>query len=715
MADPHEPRPDEAPSEESHQDRADGDVADDEAVEDTAATADQPAVQQSVERRALLELVALSGLVVAQPLLDITGRSPDFFLYHGAGAADIFLLVAALTVAPPLILWGIGALTRPLGRRTRTAVHMLTVGALLCALAVQLGKHLLPLRGWSLLLLAAVVAAAGLYAYRRWRASGQLLRFAAVGPPVFALLFVFASPTSALVLPSGSAIGGSARGDQHPPVVLLVLDELPLVSLLGSDGHIDAQRFPHFARLAAGSTWYRNATAVSGSTPYALPAMLTGRYPTGRDAPHYARYPNNLFTLLDSGYDVRASESISQLCPPGRCGSSPDAPRDGLTGLLRDSADLLVQLLSPTEVHRDPAESFREPTRREAGSGSAESGAAPPTDSKFRWDALGHNQPVRFSGFISGLRPAERPTLHFLHLLMPHTPWTYLSSGMRYEPPKNLVNDGDGWISLAYERYAAQLAYTDRLVGEMLRRLEETGLYDDALLVVTADHGLSFTPGAQGREAKQARRAPGEVLWVPLFVKEPGQRSGRIDDRNWEQVDLLPTIAAHLKVPVPWETDGVSALEPPRERADKRFYAEPGEPMTVPGAVFREVVSGAARPALPAPPHPDLSGRDTAELSVSEGGTATVTDAAAFDNVDPASGLVPALVCGTAPRAVPDGTPVAIALNGRIATVVRLVRPDGAGRRFCGLISEDAMFRPGANRLELFEVTSAKTLRRLRL
>ena len=31
-----------------------------------------------------LEILALCGLGIAQPLLEITGRSPDFFLFYGA-------------------------------------------------------------------------------------------------------------------------------------------------------------------------------------------------------------------------------------------------------------------------------------------------------------------------------------------------------------------------------------------------------------------------------------------------------------------------------------------------------------------------------------------------------------------------------------------------------------------------------------------------------
>ncbi|WP_329109959.1 sulfatase-like hydrolase/transferase [Micromonospora sp. NBC_01699] len=669
------------------------------------------------ELAALLEIVALCGLVVTQPLLDVTGRSPDFFLFYGAGPVEVLLLVAAFTVPLPLLVWAVGAFTRPVGPAVRAAVHTVSVGLLLAALAIQVGKHLLPWRGPTLVLVSLLVGTVGAYAHRRWRAAGQLLRIASVGPLVFVLLFVFASPASAVVLPAGRGSGpGAANGAaSHPPVVILVLDELPLVSLLGDDGRVDASRFPNFAALAGGSTWYRNATGVSGWTPYALPAMLTGRYPSSARAPHYSQYPDNLFTALGGTYDLRVQESISQLCPPSLCAERTAPASGGLPELLRESAGLLRQIALPVDVPDDPESSYREATRQEAQIEEQEEQPGP-TDPRFGWGALDANQPARFTRFLADLRPADKPTLHFLHLLMPHTPWSYLPSGIRYDSPPGVPNDGDGWVELARERHLLQLGYTDRLIGETLRTLRETGLYDDALVVVTADHGLSFTPGVQGRGRAAIDRSPGEVAWVPLFVKEPGQRDGRVDDRNWEHVDLLPTIADRAGVEVPWPVEGLVAPGARRERSEKRFHDQPTFPLLLPGDTFADVISGAARPALRAPPSPELVGRRVAELSVSDDRTGvSVTDRAAFDDVDPAGGRLPALVCGTVPASVRTGARIAVAVNGRIGAVVPVVDPDKRGRRFGALLSDESLFVPGANRLELFLVSDGQTLHRLHL
>ena len=62
-------------------------------------------------------------------------------------------------------------------------------------------------------------------------------------------------------------------------------------ALLDRDGNIDRAAFPNFAALADTATWFRNATAVGEMTAYALPAVLTGAYPSPR---HPAGWPPSI-------------------------------------------------------------------------------------------------------------------------------------------------------------------------------------------------------------------------------------------------------------------------------------------------------------------------------------------------------------------------------------------------------------------------------------
>jgi hypothetical protein len=681
---------------------------------------------------AFLELLALCGFVVVQPLLDVVGGSPDFFIFHGVTGAEIMLVVALFTLVPPAGLWALGALSGLAGDRFRTGVHLVTVGLLAVLFMIQLGKYTTSLRGAVLALLAGFAAVLVVAGYARYEAVRHLLRFAAVGPLVFVLLFAFGSPSSAVVFASGTpALGGDARVvGPAPPVVLVVLDELPLTSLLDADGSIDARRYPNFARLAGDSTWYRNASSVAGWTPYALPAMLSGVFPAEHVAPHYSRYPDNLFTLLGDAYRMETSESITELCPPWQCGDLTERSRGRLATVLADSSRLLGEILSPADPARDPGGDLLEPTLADQPGAQALASTLGP---EFRFDQTAVNQPVRFQQFLRALEQpatgsaAAPPTLHFLHLLLPHNPYRYLPSGMRY-PYVRMPVEGGWWGRLTLQRLELQLEYTDRLLGELLDTLERSGRYHDSLLVVTSDHGVSLDPAA-GKPRDGLRTVPWrelgpddagatESVWVPLFIKEPGQTSGVVDDRNWQHVDLLPTLADLIGVEVPWKVDGISWLREERTDPVKTFYSELDDVRELDGpALFARILAAPdAIPPLPPAPLPHLVGTAVSDYPVIDGPSGgEVDNADAFADVRPQDGVVPALVYGTVPAAVPEGTPLAIAVNGRIGAVA-LVMPGtgGSAHRFAGLVADETLFRAGENRLELFLVTGTGTaLRRL--
>ena len=694
-----------------------------EAAEDTPKP---PARRPSVARwelYALLEVAALCGLVVAQPVLDAIGRSPDFLVFHGAGPGQAIALALLVALVPPLALWAVTAAARPAGERVRAVTHAVLVGALVAVLAVEAGKESLPVRGVPLAVVAAAVGVAAGFAYARWAVLGQILRVAAVGPLVFVLLFAFASPAAGVVTGGAEDPAGSAAREvgPHPPITVILLDELPLMSLLDTAGRLDAARVPHFARFAAGSTWYRNATAVSPHTTYAVPSMLTGRFPSRVQAPHFSRYPDNLFTLLRGVYDVQAWETVTQLCPPRQCRERPGQARGGLPAMLSESASLLGKVASPYDSAENPTAGFQEATVADA-----RRDRPPESGVDFRMGRLGENQPARFTDFLATLprsaptagpsaapgAPAGRPALRFLHLLLPHSPWLYLSSGTRYDGPGDLPFDGRWWARLAYQRHLEQVEYADRLLGEALAALDRAGLYDDSLVVVTADHGDSFTEGVSGRDMDRAQRAAAEVAWVPLLVKEPGQRAGRVDDRNWQHVDLLPTLAGYAGMTVPWRVDGVSALGPPRPGGDKTFHQKPGQPWTMrTEAHLPTVLRGpAARPVLSDVPELALVGRAVADLPTDGpdgAGPVTVANRAEFDDVHPERHKLPALVDARLPAAIPDGTPVAIGLNGRIGAVALAVADKAGRRRVAGLITDESLFTRGANRLELYRVSGS--------
>ena len=661
---------------------------------------------------ALAELFALSGLVIAQPVLDVTGRSPDFFLFRRADRLDILLLVVAVTVLPALVIWTVevlaGLVTATLGRH----LHLVAVTGLLTLLAVEVVKKTTDLRGPRL---AAIASAAGLlggvlYVSRSW--PRLWLRYLTPAPLAFALLFLLVSPTSALVLP---AHAGTAPGPppvvaaaDRPPLVIILFDEFPLGSLLDSRGRIDGRVYPNIAALAGTSTWYRNATGVAGFTPWALPAMLTGNYPAKASAPSFTEYPDNLFTLFGRYYDVRAYETISQLCPPSQCPpAAGNQDQVGLGAVVGDSAQVLRQILQPYDTTFDPAFFVDRTDPQEAAA------------AQFRWKRIRGNQPSRFNDFLDGLRPSPRPTLHFLHLLLPHQPWRYLPSGSEYNYETFARAFGGGQtpaplVELAHQQHLLQVAYTDRLVGQVVDRLKAQGLWDKALVVMGADHGEGWALGEQQRVLGQ-RNVP-DLMWVPQLIKAPRQDRGVVDDRNWEQVDLLPTIADLAGVRVPWRTEGSSqAGRPTRLRREKWWYDVPGRREVRDGPSNWKVVlagetdtlvrgSEGVRGLYRSGPFADLVYRDPASVGPigGEAAAAVLDDERRYQRIEPGSGTVPALVSGRLASPPPAGAAVLAAVNGRIAGGSRLFpgRPGAPADRFA-MITPDFLWTAGDGRRQL--------------
>jgi Sulfatase len=693
---------------------------------------------------AFLELFVLAGFVVAQPLLDALGRSPEVLLFRQADARDITVLAVALVLVPPLVLAALEALAGLLGRRVRRRIHQVVVAVLLGLLGLELAKRLTPLHGPALVLLGGLAGLGGGLLYARVSSARRWLRWLWPAPIVFLLVFLLLSPAAdLLVSPRAQAASpGASRSGQLGPIVMVVMDEFPLRSLLDHTGRIDRRLYPNFARLSGESTWYRNATAVSGLTSSALPAMLTGRYPAEDRLPVASQYPSNLFTLLSRsyGYRLRVFEGTTQLCPPASC---PDAKRPGpdqglpgqnprirggLRGVLRNSATAWTRIASPRQRSQDPMASLEDSTADPAAGPSA---AADPA--RRAQLVKGYTRGVGLRSLLSSIRPVspDQRVLYYAHLLIPHQPWKYLPSGRTY-PERTLgpaPADGswpsEPWpVRSAHQRHLMQTAVADRMLGQLVERLRATGLYDRSLLVVTADHGMAFEPGQPGRASASSRTAP-DVLWVPLFIKRPGQRAGSATDVNWEHVDLLPTITTLMGVGTPWPVDGVPWADLSaggRTRTEKWFYPKPGDRQVLEGPANRAAALHGVTDRLLRPRdgylgwfrtarHADLVGRRVDELPVAgSGGTARVAGLDDYRHVDLASGTVPAQVAGRLVRAapgLPPRPPVAVAVNGVIGGVSETFASGDPRPTWFATMVPDSLMRQGGNRLQLFVLGGA--------
>jgi arylsulfatase len=113
---------------------------------------------------------------------------------------------------------------------------------------------------------------------------------------------------------------------------------------------------------------------------------------------------------------------------------------------------------------------------------------------------------------------------------------------------------GPGAAGRLADLYAAGIRQMDDGLARLLASLDEHGLLDDTLLVVTSDHGEEFL---EHGGVLHGRTQFDEVLRVPLVLSGPGLPRGRRVSEPVSLIDVLPTVLALLGVPAPEDLDGL--------------------------------------------------------------------------------------------------------------------------------------------------------------
>jgi hypothetical protein len=691
-------------------------------------------------------LAALWGLAVVQPTFALLTKGDNvsyFFASRRIAGLWFVAIVAGMVVIPPLILIAIEAVAGRFSPRARDLVHRYFMWGLFSLLALYALEYVLPGiakdKYGALVLLAAAGAAgaAATWLYSTREAIQSLLTVLSPAPLLSLALLLLFSPASGLVWGSATDQPVQAKASDVP-VVLVVFDELPVSTLMDGRGRIDRERFPNFARLARGSTWFRNTIAAADHTVQAIPSIFSGIEWKRGDVPVYKTDSRGIFRLLGQSHRVHAMEHATWLCPARICPvSTPPLTRglqvasalslvypnvivpDGLVTLLGIGKPDVGRTWGAGLSPHDPARSVHELRRDARGQ---------PSELNRHYDA-------QFEQFVKGIRPfrpGQGPApAHVLHSGAPHLPWVHLPQGKVYasarEPTPGQHAGGDQqWtpdrsiVELGWQRHVLQSRFTDRLLGELIDRLETRDLYDRSLIVVTADHGASFIPGGNRRYVSRANG--GDVALVPLFVKSPGQRQGRVVDAPARTTDVAPTIADELGAETPWQVDGTPASR--REESPDgavRIVGYGGTDLnTSPAALERQRAETLRRQVslfgtgleggggFGLGPYRGLVGRRAADFAPSAGGRLRVAVSHRSDltEVDLASRFLPASrVRGQISGAGAESLRwIAIALNGTIAAVT--VPAGGASVSFNALTSGDQLRRRD-NRVAVYGVAGS--------
>ncbi len=350
-----------------------------------------------------------------------------------------------------------------------------------------------------------------------------------------------------------------------PNVILLSIDALSAedMSLYG----YSLPTTPNLDAFAKGSYVFENFFSSSNWTTPSAASLISGLYPTtngvGRIGSYFVegdRDRNLGSALLANGYETAAIVSNVRAHPvflriSDSFSATTEPPKGNEANANFIYSEIRRYRLKNYSTRSWAAERFQVAFRIFSGFlGRSGNNDAPP------WPAT-----AVFDRTLTLLSLLKRPSFIWAHIFPPHDPYRPASP---YKFKFGKFNDKDFQVlpgrysanaqSAVDEirmRYDEFILDTDSRVGNFLDKLRAMGRFDDSIIVITADHGESFTKGFFQHGGPHLHQS---LIHIPLIVHLPGQKQGKRIPFYAGQVDLLPTIMDLLNLPIPEGVEGES-------------------------------------------------------------------------------------------------------------------------------------------------------------
>jgi hypothetical protein len=150
---------------------------------------------------------------------------------------------------------------------------------------------------------------------------------------------------------------------------------------------------------------------------------------------------------------------------------------------------------------------------------------------------------------------ASRPFFALAWTNQTHHPYTVADA-----PPATVFEENGKPLSADKNRYLNAIRQSDHQLGRLFRFLREKGLDRETLVIITGDHGEAF--GSPHPTMGHGSALFDENLRVPLIFWAPGFYTGTRNPKPVGHVDINPTLAQMLAVPIPKAWQGCSILSP---------------------------------------------------------------------------------------------------------------------------------------------------------
>lgn len=170
---------------------------------------------------------------------------------------------------------------------------------------------------------------------------------------------------------------------------------------------------------------------------------------------------------------------------------------------------------------------------------------------------------------VGWLREARQPFFLVVLSIDPHHPY---QPPPRHDPGRHRADpEADAGVAgenpagraRTRELYQGEVAFNDESFGRLEAAMKQLGVWDDTIVVVTADHGEEFWEYDARGHGKTLRE---EVLRIPLIirpVRDTGHAPGTRLERRIALVDLFPTLLGLAGIPPPADLDGADYFAGP--------------------------------------------------------------------------------------------------------------------------------------------------------
>lgn len=161
--------------------------------------------------------------------------------------------------------------------------------------------------------------------------------------------------------------------------------------------------------------------------------------------------------------------------------------------------------------------------------------------------------------FIDRQSAAGKPFLLFWTTPLVHTPHTPTPDSQSWD--LDVLGRSIGNT----ENFPDMVTYLDKQVGQLVDKLKHDGLWDNTIVVFTADNGTSTRINSHMRDGSTIQGGKGTTTeygtHVPLIITWGDKiKAPRTSQRLVDLVDFMPTFADAMGVEIPaeWDTDGIS-------------------------------------------------------------------------------------------------------------------------------------------------------------